>query len=124
MQIRNRVNKVEFLRSVYSKEKKRCTMHLIGSMSRAANEKSAEFGALIGKLSREEVQEATEWLQARDKTSNSVRQTTLIANFPYRLHQLAEAIPVIGLDEAQAVAILDAWKVAAKAIRKARKALK
>ena len=118
MQIRERGGKVELLRSVYSKEDKRCTMKLIGS----ADKYSRTFPAvLLEKLSDDERAEASTWLKTRIEAESVANQKYAVRGAAGRLKDLAIAIPVVGLDAAQAAAIQEAWKLVQKAIRKAVK---
>lgn len=118
MQIRERGGKVELLRSVYSKEDKRCTMKLIGSADKYSRTFPAE---LLEKLNDEERAEATTWLQTRIETETVANQKHAVRYAAGRLKDLAAAIPTVGLDAAQAAEIQEAWKLVQKAIRKAVK---
>lgn len=121
MQIRERGGKVEFLRSVYSKEDKRCTMKLIGSADRHSRTFPAK---LMEKLNESEQAEASTWLETRITAETAMAQKCTVRGAAVRLNDLAAAIGVTGLDVAQAQAIQEAWKLVQKAIRKAVKPAK
>ena len=114
MQFRVQANKLQFIRSVYSSEKKRCDQKLVGSMP--ANKDEFPSDDDVKNLSAYEKKELSDYLQARAAKKLADNRINKIHVAGYSLSGLADAIAIT---DSQAMEIWEGLAKVSKALKKA-----
>jgi hypothetical protein len=118
MQFRVQANKLQFIRSVYNSEKRRCDQKLVGSMP--AHQDEFPSDDTVKNLSADERKELADYLQARAAKKLSDNRITKIQIAGYSLSGLADAIQSVdAITESQAKEIWEGLAKVSKALKKA-----
>lgn len=118
MQFRVQGRKLQFIRSVYNKETKRCDQNLIGSMSASGDELPPI--SQLEKLSDIEVKELADYLAKRAALLLAATRAIKVQSSGYSLSSLAAVINTgEPITEQQATEIWDGLAAVTKAMKKA-----